>query len=254
MAHGAVEVASRSQPVEESPLPKQGVHRVQEAKWPQIWGPPRDTTSPARRWLSEQFALWGRGDLGHRYADPNGVFRETYASTCLIGALLETWADDTPDEATVIAAKKVNRTTWDPTHEVGVLPPARFADRDVIRLEADGAQFVDMSSVRTRTWLARQTSLAAPFRRVGFKGRRLDSGLLEGSGARSRIVTQHVARVVFNDALGYAGIKYRTRLGGQHQNWAIFDRFPVLVADRTPLLRTDPAVWAALAQLGLRLP
>ena len=235
-------------------FPPMGVHRVQEAKWDDIWGAPIVALSPHRRWLRERLALLGaRVDLGNRFADPRHEFRETYGATCLVGALLEIWADDVPNEATVVAGRRVRRTAWDPAREVGVLPPARVDGRVVIRLVVSPALFVDVSTVRTRTWLVRRPQLRGPLMRAGAPGPRIDSGLLEGSGPRSRIVTQAVARFIFNDVRRPIGIAYRTRLGGSHQNWAIFARQPVGLVDRQPLRRADPAVVQALSELGLRL-
>lgn len=231
-----------------------GIHRVQEARWGDVWGAPTEALSARRRWLRERLALLGIGNLGNRFGDPQGQFRETYGATCLVGALLESWADDVPDEATVIAGRRVRRVGWDPAHEVGVLPADRIDGRVVIRMFTPRDPFIDVSAVRTRTWLVRQPSLRAALARAGATGPRLDSGLMEGSGPRSRIVTQHVARVVHSRPAGYAGIAFRTRLGGHHQNWAIFSRAVVGLLDRQPLRRTDPAVHQALHDLGLRLP
>lgn len=197
--------------------------------------------------------MLGVGRLGNRFADPSGQFRETYGTTCLVGALLECWADDMPDEATVIAGRRVRRVTWDPAYDVGVLPADRIDGRVVIKLFTPRDFFVDVSAIRTRTWLVRQPSMRSPLAGAGAPGPRLDSGLLEGSGPRSRIVTQSVARVIHSRPASYAGLAYRTRLGGAHQNWAIFDRALVGLMDRQPLRRTDPAVVQALYDLGLRL-
>ena len=82
--------------------PAGATYRVQESRWAEIWGPPRVPATPARRWLRERHALLARTNLGNRFADPLGHYRETYSADCLVGALTECWADDVPHDATAL--------------------------------------------------------------------------------------------------------------------------------------------------------
>ena len=231
--------------------PAGATYRVQESRWAEIWGPPRVPATPARRWLRERHALLARTNLGNRFADPLGHYRETYSADCLVGALTECWADDVPHDATVFAGRRVRRTTPSPPRPAGVLPSARVDGRDVITISVPEQEFADVSAVRTRTWLATHPSLRDPLRQVGAAGPRLDSGLLEGLGPRSRIVTQRVGRVIYEHPDVLAGVRYRSRVGDNYINWAVFDRAHVICVNRVPLRRGDPAVVQALADLGL---
>lgn len=193
-----------------------------------------------------------RGGAGNRFADPRGQYHETYGSTCLVGSLLELWANDVPDEATVIAAERVRRIAWDAPRELGVLPADRGDDYDAVRLWLPNGGYADVGSIRTRTWLMRQSSLRSAFGHARAIGPRLDSGLLEESGPRSRLLTQQIRRLLYEYAPAFAGIRFRTRLGDRHENWAVFYRRPIGIIERAPLRSFGPAILEALQHLGLR--
>ena len=154
--------------------------------------------------------------MGHRFAHPLGRYEETYGATRLVGALLEVWANDVPDEGAVFAARLVRRAAWHPPHEIGRLPSHRFDNLVVLRLTLSSSKFVDLKSVSTRTWLSRHPDMQSAAKRAGARGVRFDSGLLEGSGPPSRIVTQNIGRVVYDDGSMFSGINFRTRVGGDY--------------------------------------
>lgn len=249
-------LAPRCRPpgVEAVPLPARGIWRVQPTQFTDVWGREPTAVSPTRRWLREELVrFFGRGGgAGNRFADPFGQYRETYGATCLTGSLLELWANDVPDEATVIAAQRVRRVTWDAPYELGVLPADRVNDYDAVRLWLPNGEYADVGSIRTRTWLIRQTTLRDALVRARAIGPRLDSGLVEGSGPRSRLITQRIGRLLYEDPAAFTGIRFRTRLGGRHENWAVFYRRPIGILERGSLRFFGPAILEALEQLGLR--
>lgn len=235
-------------------LPLTGMYRVQSAEYDDVWGPDISPISPRHRWLRERLALLGlQSKLGHRYGHPLGMFRQVYGSNCVVGCLLELWADNVPDEATFLSASRVRRVAWDPMKKVGVLPRSQYERLDVLLILRPNCSCIDVASIRTRTWLMKQNGLAVAAAKARAVGPRLDSGLIEGSGPRSRILTQEIAARLEKEPGDFGGIRFRTRLGEGYVNWALFQRSPVGIEWRVPPRTTDPSVFEALDQLGLRL-
>lgn len=220
-----------------------------QGDYPDVWGPERTPRTPARRWLQEKLATLGLATLGHRFADPRGVFYETYTAETLTGALVEVWADDVPDAALLHAASKVRgaaATPYDPVR----LPDASM-ELHVWELGTrPNGVALDVRETQTRTWLRRSPELSASFNRARV-GAVLTSWTVEGEGALSRIATQAIARHVYRDAAGYAGIAYRSRHGSDEDAFAIFDRSGVSVEARRPLEATEAGAVEAAARLGL---
>lgn len=220
-----------------------------QGDYPDVWGPERTPRTPARRWLHEKLATLGLGTLGHRFADPRGTFYETYTAETLAGALVEIWADDVPDFATLHAASKVRgagTTPYDPVR----LPEASM-ELHVWELGTrPNAVALDVRETQTRTWLRRSPELSAPFTRARV-GTVLTSWTVEGEGPRSRIATQAIARHAYRDAAGYAGISYRSRHGNNENNFAIFDRSGVSVVAQRPLSASETGAIEAAERLGL---
>src|ERR1017187_9014993 len=77
----------------------------------------------------------------------------------------------------------------------------------------------------------------------------LDAGALQQP--TSRPLTQRVSRVVFNN--GFDGIHYRSRLGHDVRNWALFEPFKIDPQQATPIDPVDADLQAALAIHGLLL-
>jgi hypothetical protein len=87
----------------------------------------------------------------------------------------------------------------------------------------------------------------------------------EGAAIRlraPRAFTQGVSRLVFDCAGAYgepqfAGIAYRSRLGDNIHNWAVFEppgaASPLSASASEPIAADDPDLRAALAHLGLQL-
>jgi hypothetical protein len=233
-------------------FPTNGIFRVQAERYEDVWGPEPKLHSEMERWLDELNSLWSGDPLKNRFAHPLGHYRETYGSNTLVGALEEIWADDMADEATVIAGILI-RAIWDPTFEINLLPPERIDNLVAIRMKSGPAKFVDVARVRTRTWLSRHPKLH--FLRLWMKARsqRFDSGLIEGSDARSRIVTNRIGRVIWEDDQVYGGVSFSSRIDSKIVNWAIFDRARVCILERLPLLSYPREIKKALLDLGLTI-
>ena len=227
------------------------VVRVQ-GNYPDVWGRQREPRGRAHQWLRQHMARWAHHDLGNRFADPAGDYYETYAADSLEGALVEIWAHDVPDEATLLAATSVPQSSWDAPYDPWKLPKSSYEELFVWTLQPrDAVQYIDVSCVATRTWLRRAPALRNPLGLVG-AGPVLASGLVEGDGPRSRIVTQAIAAVAYGGP-GVVGIAYLSRYGNSEQNWAIFDKTFVGILDRTALDPTDPRAVQAAERLGLYL-
>lgn len=215
-----------------------------------IWGPDRRPIGVAQRWLREQLSLGLGRSLGQRFADPRGRFVETYAATKLEGALVEIWAWDVPDEATVLAARAVHQASWDAPFDPDELPSSSYEGLFVWTLQPrDRTDFLDVSRTATRTWLRRAPELRGALRKAG-AGPVLASGLVEGDGPRSRIVTQAIAALAYRGA-NVVGIGYRSRYGDGEENWAIFDKTVIGLIDKRLLDPTEPAAIEAARRLGL---
>lgn len=221
-----------------------------QADYPDVWGPERRPIGVAQRWLRERMAIARRGSLGNRFADPWGKFLETYAATRLEGALVEIWAWDVPDEATILAARGIHQSSWDAPFDLDELPNSSYANLFVWTLEVrDREKFLDVSRTATRTWLRRAPEMAAPLKRAK-AGPILASGLVEGDGPRSRIVTQAASSLAYKGP-DVVGIGYQSRYGDVEENWAIFDKTCVGIVEKRQLDPTEPAAVEAARRVGL---
>jgi hypothetical protein len=119
--------------------------------------------------------------------------------------------------------------------------------------------FAEVGSSRSLTYLrARLAPLLAAY---GLDD--LDASTIRLRAPRE--VTQRISRLVYECSTeggdrAYAGIYYRSRLGDEFENWAIFEpavmgvTSPLTVLDRTEVAADDPGLSQALSVLNLRMP
>jgi len=195
-------------------------------------------------WAWPDWAYAGNdGTFGNRYDDPRGEFRVLYASTERVGAFLETLARFRPDPALVAALGEIEDGGGGDALPPGSVPAEWLHDRAVGEATL-GGDYAQVGASRSLAYLRS----------------RLVLGDLDASAIRRRVprsTTQAVGRVVFecraeDGGPQFAGVSYRSRLGDDIHNWAIFE--PTEVAGSSePLEEDDPDLALALALLGLTL-
>jgi RES domain len=192
------------------------------------------------------------GTFGNRWDDPVGSYRVLYACSQRLGAFVETLARFRPDLEVVAALTEIE---GDEEAFPANVVPRRWLDGRLIGKAAAHGRFADVGDAQ---------SLAAL--RHALASRAIHYGLSELDAAAIRLgapraFTQEVSRFVYewrDDEGGFTGIGYRSRLGDQFFNWAIFE--PVSEAE-SPLVDPgsdaiqpgDPDLSEALRLLGLKL-
>jgi RES domain len=190
------------------------------------------------------------GTFGNRYDDPEASYRVLYASSLRIGAFLETLARFRPDLEVLAELEQIDGED-DPPAAV----PRVWLDTRLIGEATIQGQFVDVGEARSLATL--RTALAA---------RAIEYGLDEIDAATIRLkaprgFTQEISRFVYEqrDNRGaFAGIRYRSRLGDEIVNWAIFEpapgaQNPFLEMKGSTIEADDADLHEALRILGLPL-
>lgn len=192
------------------------------------------------------------GTFGNRWDDPLGSYRVLYASTRRVGAFVETLARFRPDLSVVAGLAAIEGDDDAPPPSI---VPSRWLDGRRIGEAVLKGNFVDIGDASSLATL--RTHLAA---------RAIHHGLSEIDAATIRLnaprrFTQEVSRLVYEwhaNHGGCAGICYRSRLGDQYANWAIFEPPPdkgLDLPDATSLEidPDDPDLHEALRLLNLDL-
>jgi hypothetical protein len=136
-----------------------------------------------------------------------------------------------------------------PPLAAGVVPIEWCATRAIGCARHDGA-FADLG--RSESLAALRAALAARALHYGFDD--LDAGELRRRAPRA--FTQEISRHVFVHGRGpdgrpLAGLRYRSRLGDELVNWAIFETEPPSAAVSAPIEPDDPDLRAVFARFGL---
>lgn len=186
------------------------------------------------------------GTFGNRYDDPEGSYRVLYACSQRAGAFLETLARFRPDLEVLAELDQIQGDDEPPP-----AMPRTWLDARLIGEATVEGSFVDVGDT---------TSLATL--RTGLAARAIHHGLDEIDAATIRLrapraFTQQLSRYVYERG-AFAGIRYRSRLGDDVLNWAIFEpgpdgRSPLVDASSAPIEVDDPDLQAALRLLGLTL-
>jgi len=209
-------------------------------------------------WVWPDWAFAGSdGTFGNRYDDPAAEYRVLYASSSTRGAFLEVLAPFRPDPAVVRGLEEVEleRDQPDEGPGPGQLPRSWLAGRALGTALADGSYAV-VGAVRSVVYL--RDVLAD--RALHFGIDELDAATIRAHAPRG--FTQELSRLVFEcaDADGepqFAGIAYRSRLGDEIVNWAIFE--PSTGTDRlrepqsNAIDPDDPELVGVLELLGIEL-
>lgn len=196
------------------------------------------------------------GTFGNRWDDVQGVYRVLYASSSRLGAFMEVLARFQPDLHVLAELSEIDSEGSEDVEAPGELDASWLSTR-CIGVAAVHGEYVDVGH---------SDSLAA-FRQA-LAGRVVHHALPDLDAATMRLsaprrFTQEVSRYVYERTgpegrRRYAGIAYRSRLGDEFQNWALFEPADgrTLWAEEPRALRLerdDPDLHRALELLGVRL-
>lgn len=197
----------------------------------------------------------------NRFDDPKREYLVRYFASNKRGAFLEVLArfrrhDET--QARLRAVKGVNEKT-EPRLAPGEIPRKFLqALKEVAgSIKDPDHEFIDVAAAQTLTALGKYAAVRAALKRSGVGGPgttpELDEGTIRLAGARGRLITQAVSRVVFDDTPA-VGIRYTSRLDATEPCWAIFDWVPVKFSNSTAVDFNGAELKSAVSTLGLKLP
>ena len=160
------------------------------------------------------------GTFGNRWDDPQGLYRVVYASSSRLGAFVEVLARFRPDPHIIEAMKQIDDGAT-PAQPPGELDAAWLDRRCIGEARLDGP-FVDVGHSESLASL--RSALTARIVHHGLDD--LDAASVRLSAPRR--FTQEISRYVYDRSTSrgrraFAGIAYRSRLGDEFQNWAIFE-------------------------------
>jgi len=229
-------------------------------------GPPRKLYRVARTADATAFAPWKYANADHvfsgRWDDPQGTFRSLYSGDSAEGAYIESLQDFRRSTQLIAALQKIEQNDPDfermdppaPGTGSGIVPAAWFEGRFLGEFTVDGGRYVDILAVESIELV-----------RIRLAQRSLELGLSNVSAGtllgEQRAFTQALARAVYDDPGGYAGIHAPSSLGLPGSNYALFEsgpsseiaRAPAQLLYVAPVGPEDPALQRAVKSLGLEL-
>jgi hypothetical protein len=197
------------------------------------------------------------GTFGGRYDDPRGEYRVLYGSSQRFGAFVEALAPYRAAPAVVSGRREIATDEQDRGLEPGTLPLGWVGARAIGEASLTGA-FAQVGHSRSLRYLRERLADEA-----------LASGIAELDAAAirqraPRALTQSLSRLVFecteaDGSAQFAGVSYRSRLGDEITNWAVFERAEeggggaIGEHNSSPIGPDDPELVAALQHLGIEL-
>ena len=208
-------------------------------------------------WAWPDWAYAGKGGIfENRWDDPQGVYRVLYASSTLLGALMEVLARFRPDPHVLAGLEDIEDEPGTMAQPPGELDVAWLRSRCVGTARVKGT-FVDVGN---STSLAHLRTALAPLV-VEHELDDLDAAAVRLSAPRE--FTQEISRYLYDLSTPqgqrrFAGITYASRLGDEFRNWAIFEppdsALPFIgEPDVQSIEEDDPDLVEALERLGVRL-
>ena len=192
--------------------------------------------------------------FGNRYDDPQGEYRVLYSAARRRGAFMETLARFRPDVQLIAELQAIDEDETFPTLPPAVVPREWLETRCVGEASAGSLDFADISHSESLAHLRHH--LAARLVHYGLDD--LDAGDIRKRTPRA--LTQEVSRYVFeraesDDGEPLDGIRYRSRLGDELENWGIFEgsELDEILEEAEPIEPDDPDFVSALKTLGLSL-
>lgn len=217
------------------------VHRIARAPSPWSWPD----------WAN----VGSDGTFGNRWDDPGGVYRVLYAAGSRLGAFVEVLARFRPDPELVAELAEIADEG-----EAAALPgelDASWLENRVIGVARFHGEFAEIGHSSSLAHIRR--ALAPRVVHYGIED--LDASAIRLSVPRR--FTQEISRYVYDRSTPagqrrFAGIAYRSKLGDEFRNWALFEPArdedpPADEAEPRPLEAEDPDLNQALALLGVRL-
>lgn len=196
------------------------------------------------------------GTFGNRWDDPQGLYRVLYASSSKLGAFMEVLARFRPDPHILEALKEIEDEDGPAFQSPGELDVAWLRNRCLGDAEVTG-DFVDVGHGASLAHL--RSALASRVLHHGLDD--LDAAAVRLSAPRR--FTQEISRYVYDRSTPegqrrFAGIAYRSRLGDEFQNWAIFEAPGSAVpwegaTGIAAIEPDDPDLIRALELLGVRM-
>lgn len=197
------------------------------------------------------------GTFSSRFDDPRGEYRVLYASSARRGAYVEVLARFRADPAVEAGLGEIETEPGE--DECGPRPgelPREWLDSHAVGSARAYSPFAAVGSARSLAYL--RDRLADRALHYGID--ELDAAAIRR--ARPRAFTQGLSRLVFECAVAagqsqFVGIAYRSRLGDELENWAIFEpsaddaRLSGQTSEATH--PEDPDFQAALALLQIDL-
>jgi hypothetical protein len=195
---------------------------------------------------------WIYSRRANRWDDPTDTYRVLYASTERRATFLETLARFRPDPAVIAGLAEIlgdDEGALAPGHV-----PASWLKGRMIGTATVAGVFADIGSSESLAHL--REVLAARLIHFGYHD--LDGAVIRDA---QREFTQEISLYVFSraDSAGapiFSGLAYRSRLGDEFTNWAVFerpDRDPISNATATEVEVDDPDLLATLELFGLTL-
>ena len=193
------------------------------------------------------------GTFGNRWDDSEGEYRVLYASSTRFGALLETLARFRPDLTVVAGLRGIEGD--DDAVAPGTVPREWFERRLMGVAELSGA-YAEIGAAESLATIRSQ--LASRALQHGLED--VDASAIRAAAPRG--FTQEVSRLVYGSRTAegepLAGIRYRSRLDDDTDNWAVFEPpagapAPLRVVDAEQVRSGDPDVTRAVTVLGLRV-
>ena len=195
------------------------------------------------------------GTFGNRWDDPEGVYRVVYASSSPLGAYVEVLSRFRPDLQIVKALAEIEGD-GELAEAPGELDTSWLRDR-VMGVAPIAGEFVDISQSRSLARIRETMAARALHHRLND----LDAAAIRLTVPRG--FTQEISRHVYEESTPtgrprYAGISYRSKLGDEFRNRAIFEpansRIPFADGSvSNPLSADDPDFLEALKLFGIRL-
>jgi hypothetical protein len=193
--------------------------------------------------------------FGNRFDDPRGEYRVLYASSRREGAFAETLARFRVD---LHVAAELQAIDGDPEDDAcgeplaGGVVPMEWIETRLLGTARHAGAFVDLGHSDSLAHL--RTALADRVLHHGLD--ELDAGAIRGRAPRR--FTQEISRYLFEHGRDerdapIAGVRYRSRLGDDLVNWAIFEPNEPSEAKSEPIDRDDDeALRVVLERFALR--
>lgn len=205
---------------------------------------------------SWEYAHTADGTFGGRYDDPLGEYRVLYVCASRTGAFCETLAPLRPRVDLLDAIEAIAAAEEDAGALAVGAVPSRWLEGRVVGQAGAAGVFAEVGHSRTIASL--RAVLGTATAAMGLE--ELDAATIRLRAPRR--LTQLISRLIYEESQAdgsprFAGIAYRSRLGDDLANLAVFERpdaEPSLSAVQSAVIAPDDEdLAAALGLLGLRL-